>query len=68
MKEETSSANGISVSLNCTSSIPLEPSSVYVPIYPDSDNLLFLGVKPTQVQFEFTPSVITYLDFYITIR
>ena len=57
MTERTAAASGISVLMNCSSSIPSELSSVFIPIYTDSENEIFIGVQPTIVQFDFTPSV-----------
>ena len=58
MKELTSSASGISVLINCSSSIPSELSSIYIPIYTDSESEMFIGKNPTIMQFNFISSVI----------
>ena len=66
MRELTAAAIGISILINCSSSISSEFSSIFIPIYTDSKNQIFLGTTPTIVKFDFTSSVINYLDFYIT--
>ena len=58
MREETASANSISISINCSSSIPSELSSAFIPIYTDSENEIFIGSLPTIVEFDLTSSVL----------
>ena len=58
MRELTATAIGISILINCSSSIPSELSSIFIPVYTDSENQIFLGNTPTIVAFDFTSSVI----------
>lgn len=50
-------ASGILVKISSSSSIPNETSESFVPIYPESDELLFRGKIPTVINYEFIPSV-----------
>ena len=67
MGEITAAASSISVSINCSSSIPSEYSSIFIPIYPDTENQVFVGNSPTIINFDFTSSVIFYLGIYLTV-
>ena len=58
MLEDSASATSMSLNVTSASSIPDQPSSVYLSVYPGSDLLIFLGTRPTVVTYEFTPSVI----------
>ena len=58
MMEESACASRISISINCSSSVPSETSSIFIPIYTDSENEIFVGSMPSTVKLEFTPSVI----------
>lgn len=55
--ESSACASVITVNVTSTSSIPGESSSVFLPIFTGSDFKVFLGAKPTIVNFELTPSV-----------
>ena len=58
MLDPYASATSIGINVTSTSSIPNQESSVFLPVSPGSDLLIFLGITPTVVTYEFTPSVI----------
>jgi hypothetical protein len=58
MKEALSYASFLSVNLTSSSSIPNEFSSVFIPVNPNSKELLLRGTDPTIVYYSLTPSVI----------
>ena len=58
MRETSAVATGISLSINSSSSIPSEFSSIFLSVYPDSNYEIFIGNNPTIINFDFTSSVI----------
>ena len=59
MDETSSFASAMSVNISCSSSIPDEISSVYIPLQPESGYYIFRGLIPSTISYEFTPSVRT---------
>ena len=64
MIESIASATSMSVNITSTSSIPDQISSVFLPISTGSGLFVFLGMTPTVVTYEFTPSVLYIQIFF----
>ena len=63
-KDEVASCSFLSINISSSSSIPKEPSELFIPLYPSDNSLIFRGFPSSTFKFSLIPSVILIQVFY----